>query len=368
MKRLLCILSGMNAGGAETFLMKIYRNIDRTKYQFDFCINVKEKCFYEDEILMLGGMIYRIPSKSENFKDYKSQLTTIIKDNDYNYVLRITSSAMGFMDLKIAKKAGAQICCARSSNASDGNGIKSKLCHRLGRLIYNKYVDVKIAPSDLAAIHTFGKNSYLSGKVSILHNALDLDVFYFDKNRRNLVRKELGIPDDVKIIGHIGRFTEQKNHMFLADIFKAVHDLEEHTALLVVGEGPLESTFKKKIEDLGLDNNVIFAGVRSDIPCILSAMDVFVMPSFYEGMPNTVIEAQATGLPCVIADTITNEADITGLVNYMSLGCANSWAKKVLSVVDSERADTHSNFIKHRYDITSVVDDFVKLVFTDKNN
>lgn len=164
MKRLLCILSGMNAGGAETFLMKIYRNMDLTLYQMDFCINVKEKCFYEDEISDLGGKIYRIPSKSENLTEFKKQLYSIIKDNEYDRVFRISSNAMGFMDLKIARKAGANVCIARSSNSSDGKSLKSKIMHALGKILYSRYIDVKIAPSDLSAIYTFGKKAYKTVK------------------------------------------------------------------------------------------------------------------------------------------------------------------------------------------------------------
>ena len=128
----------MNAGGAETFLMKIYRQIDRTKYQMDFCINMSEKCFYEDEILSLGGKIYRIPAKSASLKDFEKQLYNVVNANGYKYVLRVTSSAFGFMDLKIAHKAGAKICAARSSNSSDGGSLKSKVAHRLGRILYGK--------------------------------------------------------------------------------------------------------------------------------------------------------------------------------------------------------------------------------------
>ena len=142
MKRVLCILSGMNAGGAETFLMKMYRAIDKSEYQMDFCVNVKEKNFYEDEILSLGGRMFRIPAKSQDLKEYKRQLTEIVRNEGYEYVLRITSNCMGFMDLKIAKKAGATLCAARSSNSSDGKGWKPWLAHRMGKLLYGKYVDV----------------------------------------------------------------------------------------------------------------------------------------------------------------------------------------------------------------------------------
>lgn len=363
MKRLLCILSGMNVGGAETFIMKIYRNLDRTKYQIDFCVNVKDKCFYEDEIIAMGGKIYRIPSKSENLKEFRQQLSAVVQSNSYYYVLRITSSAMGFMDLKIAKKAGARVCCARSSNSSDGGSLKSKVLHRLGNLLYGCHVDVKIAPSDLAAKYTFGKKAYECGQVAILHNGIDLDFFRYCTEQRDAIRRELGVGIDSKLIGHIGRFDEQKNHMFLLEIFFKIQKAVPDTKLLLVGKGKLEDLIRQRAHELGIVDKIIFAGIRSDIPYLLSAMDVFVFPSLYEGMPNTVIEAQATGLPCVIADTITSEANITGLVHYLPLGETEVWAEKVLSVIHSSREETYDDFLKNQYDIKSVIEQFTKLIY-----
>lgn len=363
MKRLLCIISGMNAGGAEGFLMKVYRGLDKSQYQMDFCINVREKCFYEDEILAMGGKIYRIPSKSENLEEFKRQLAATVRDNGYDHVMRVTSSAMGFMDLKIAKKAGASVCCARSSNSSDGDGLKAKVAHRLGRWLYRRYVDVKIAPSDLAAQYTFGQKVYERGGVSIVHNGVDLDVFCYDPEARERIRAELGVSEDTKLIGHVGRFDPQKNHTFLMDIFEKIHQLDQNTTLVMVGKGPLQDGVRAKAEELGLADRVIFTGVRTDVPKLLSAMDVFVFPSFYEGMPNTVIEAQATGLPCVIADTITQEANITDLVTYLPLGAPDVWAEKALAAVAPLRADTKAQFVEHKYDIGSVVCEFTRLVF-----
>lgn len=364
MKRLLCILSGMNAGGAETFLMKIYRNLDQTKYQIDFCINVKEKCFYEDEIMSMGGTVYRIPSKSENIKAFKKHLAAIVANKSYYYVLRITSSAMGFMDLKVAKRAGAVVCCARSSNASDGGSLKSRVLHRLGRVLYNRYVDVKIAPSDLAAIHTFGNKDYKTGRVNILHNGVDIDNFKYSPEERENIRREFHVSSETRLIGHIGRFDKQKNHIFLLKIFQRINAIDANTKLLLVGKGPLEEKMRKKAYELGILDNIIFSGCRSDVPALLSAMDVFLFPSLYEGMPNTVIEAQATGLPCIISNTITKEADITGLVTYMSLDqSADVWAEAVLEHIQTERVDTRHIFIDQKYDIQSVVGEFVRLVF-----
>ncbi len=368
MKRILCIISSMNAGGAETFLMKIYRKLDRTQYQIDFCINVPEKCYYEEEINELGGKIFRIPSKSENPKEFKKQLTNIVKSKEYKSVIRITSNAMGFWDLKIAKKAGAEVCCARSSNSSDGNSKKALLAHTLGRIFYSKYVDVALAPSDLAAIYTFGKKAYLTNKVTILNNAVDMDIYAYNDEIRNNIRKKYNIEKNTLLIGHIGRFTEQKNHRFLIEVFSRVKKNNENTKLLLVGKGPLEEEIKTLIRDSGFEQDVIFTGIRSDISDLLSAMDVFVFPSLYEGMPNAVIEAQASGLPCVVSDKITKSVDITGLVEFVSLSdSVEIWEKKVLKRKNFERISTREIFFEKKYDIQSTVSEFVDVVFNNKN-
>ena len=367
MKKVLCLIGSMNTGGAETFLMKVYRAIDTTKYQMDFCVNVKEKGYYDDEIESRGGRIYRIPSKSENIKEFKKSLTDIIQKEKYEYVFRITSNCAGFMDLKIAKKAGAKVCSGRSSNSSDGNSIKAKIVHRLGRWLYGKYVDVKFAPSVLAAEYTFGKKAYRKGQVELLHNGVDLNVFKFDEEDRKAIREEFNISDEKVLVGHVGRFMTQKNHSFLIEIFSEIKKQNTNAVLMLVGgNGDLEGQVRAKIAQLGLDGSVIFTGVRSDIPKIFSAMDVFVFPSLYEGMPNTVIEAQATGLPCVIADTITREADITGLVQYLPLkDTSEKWASVALSAISKERKNTKSDFINNKYDIESVAQEFVRLVFDE---
>lgn len=366
MKRLLCLTSNVNAGGAETFLMKVYRRLDRSRYQMDFCINVPQKCFYEEEILSMGGRIYRIPAKSEDPVEFSRQLAQIIRSNGYEYVLRITSNALGFWDLKIAKNAGARVCAARSSNSSDGGSWKSRIVHRLGGFLFTRYVDVKFAPSDLAAIHTFGKAAYENGSVTILPNAVDLDIFHYDEAARVRIREELGLTEDTLLAGHVGRFDVQKNHDFLLAIFREIVDKHPKSKLLLVGNGTLEQQIRGKVRDMNLQGDVLFAGVRSDIPSVLSAMDVFVFPSFYEGMPNTVIEAQSTGLPCIIADTITRQADITGLVQYFSLeDDPEIWADAALKAAESPRKDTGRAFVEKKYDIQSTVDAFVRLCFQE---
>lgn len=367
MKRLLCIISTMNAGGAETFLMKIYRELNTSEYQMDFCVNVEEPGLYDKEIRKRGGRIFFVPPKSHGVREFKKGLREVIVKNSYKYVMRITSNAMGFWDLKIAKDAGAEVCIARSSNSGDAEGFIATISHFLGKVLYSNCIDVKIAPSDLAAIYTFGKKNFKRGNVHILHNALDLNVYKFNKEARRKIRKQFGIKDDTILIGNIGRFMKQKNHMFLLNIFNYFHSKHSNSKLLLVGDGELKSKIEEETMRLGLYDSVLFTGIRSDIPDILSAMDIMLLPSLYEGMPNTVIEAQATGLPCVISSTITRNANVTGLVKYESLDSdVDRWEEQILELVQINRADMEKQMIDAGYSINREVRHFIEIVFQDK--
>ena len=368
-KRLLCLVSCMNTGGAETFLMKLYRKIDRTKYQMDFGVFTEEEGFYDEEIKLLGGKVHHLVPKTKNFSLYKKGLYDLVKKEQYKYVLRITSNAAGFYDLKIAKEAGARVCIARSSNSSDGDSFKVKLINDISRFLFVKYVDVKIAPSDLAAEYTFGKKAIAKGEVYYLNNGLDLDVYRFSEEKRKRIEEEFGLQGKF-VVGHVGRFSKQKNHEFLIDIFYELKKKKNNAVLLLVGNGELKQNIEDKAKALGIADSLIFAGIRSDIPDLLSAMDVFVFPSFYEGMPNTVIEAQATGLPCVIADTITEEAGVTDCVHFKSLSdTAEEWAHTALSLlVDCkvERSCYKKQMQNAGYDIENSVKQFISLIFKNE--
>lgn len=356
MQRLLCLLSNMNIGGAETFLMKVYRTLDRAQYQMDFCICVEEKCDYEDEILSLGGKIYRIPPKSRDANEFKRQLTELIRSNRYSSVLKITSNAAGFWDLKIAKKAGAVRTIARSSNSGD-DGVIQMLVHKISRVLWMKYADVKIAPSDLAAAYTFGRKAVDRGEVQFLSNGLDLQAFRYSADDRQKVRKEFGIADSTAVLGHIGRFNTQKNHAFLLRVFADYLETNPDAVLILVGVGDLENDIRRLAAELRLADKVIFAGLRTDIPSLLSAFDVFVFPSLYEGMPNTVIEAQACSLPCVISDTITREANICKKVTYLPLDDPAAWGSAISTAVSGGRTSADMS----AYDIKTVSQQFCRL-------
>lgn len=364
MKRLLCVLSCMNAGGAETFLMKLYRKIDRDAYQFDFAVNIREEGVYDKEIKFLGGKIYHFPPKSESFWGYIKGLKKIVQDNHYEYVLRITSNGMGFLDLAIAKFAGAKVCIARSSNSSDGYGIKSCIAHFVGKTIFKRFVDVKIAPSTEAAIYTFGEKDVNSGKVCLLPNGIDLNYYKYDENFRKTIRDEFGLSSKTFVVGHVGRFSEQKNHSFLIDVFATFLKKHPNSKLLLVGNGELMPMIKQRCESLGVCDNVIFTGIRSDMPNLYSAMDVFLFPSLFEGMPNVVIEAQACGLPCVIADSITKEANVTENVKYLPLNEGlREWENAIGECVGAKRGEAANMLRKNGYDINDVVKKFERTCF-----
>ncbi len=350
-------------GGAETFLMKQYRQLDREKYQLDFCVNVERRCAYDDEIEALGGRIFRIPPKSGNPVKCLSSLKKIVKENGYESVYCSSSKAGVAFDLLAAKAGGAKRLIHRSSSAGNGGGTVVKLIHAtIGKLAY--FVpDVKLAPSTPAAEYCFGKGCVEKGKAKILNNGIDTNLFSFSDGLRHETRAALGLTDEFTLI-HIGRFLEVKNHAFLLDVFEKTVKAIPDSKLLLVGTGKLEEKIRSAVKEKNLENNVIFLGARTDIPALLSAADVLAFPSFYEGMPNVVIESQAMGLNCIVSDKITHECKITDLVEFLPLGDSAQWTEKILPLSQGyERKNMAEHFRSVRYDAKSTVEDFIKYCF-----
>ena len=357
LKRILCIISSLDAGGAETFLMKVCRALRPEEYRFDFIVSVGGGC-YTQEVLDRGGRVYQIPLRTESPLGALNGIRRIVRENNYDVVLKLGEDSLAGLDLAAAKLGGAKTLALRSCNAPTGVSFARRSAHRLFRPILNALATVKLAPSDLAAEFMFGKGK----QVHLLHNGVDLRVFHYDPVGRSHIRQEFSLENKL-VVGHVGRFARQKNHSYLLEIFAQLRAIREDAVLLLVGTGELEASLRARTLELGLEEAVIFAGQRFDIPQLLSAMDVFVFPSFHEGMPNTVIEAQATGLPCIIADTITREADITGLVQYLPLEKpAAFWAETALSVLTDQRADTTEAFLAQGYDIESVAKALLRLL------
>lgn len=365
MKRVLCVVSSLNAGGAETFLMKVLRTIDKTNYMFDFVVSADG--IYDEEVLGLGGKIYKVSLRTKNPFKVFHEIKTIVKTNNYKYFFKLADTPLaGLIDIVAAKLGGAKWITVRSCNAATNSSKFKELLNSLLRPFFNMLIDCKIAPSDLAAAYTFGKKQIDKGNVHFVNNGVDLNVFKFNESNRNEIRSEFSIPNDALLIGHVGRFTKQKNHEFLIRVFEEIHKLNENTYLLLVGIGELKEQILNIVNESNVKDFIIFAGLRRDVPKILSAFDLFLLPSYFEGMPNVVIEAQATGLPCLISDTITKEANITGLVQYLSLKAPyDDWANNALALCSTKRVDTKERFIKEKYDIESVKDTLITLLFQD---
>lgn len=357
MKRCLCILSALTAGGAETFMMKVYRALPPEEYQIDFVVSEDGGC-YTQEVLDRGGRIYRIPLRTKDPLGAFCGIYSVVRDNGYDCVLKLGENALGAVDLIAARLGGAKNLALRSCNAPTGLSLISSCIHGALRPVLNLVTKVKLAPSALAGEFMFGKRA----NVHLIHNGVDLQVYRFSPEDRQSAREEFSLGDRL-VVGHVGRFHKQKNHRYLLKVFREIRSRRSDAVLLLVGTGELEGQIREWAGELGIAEAVVFAGQRFDIPRLLSAMDVFVFPSLHEGMPNTVIEAQATGLPCVIADTITPEADITGLVTYLPLEVSpGDWAATALNAVTAERRDTAADFKSHGYDIHNVAKELMKLL------
>lgn len=360
MKKLLCIVGRMHHGGAETFLMKIQRNLDKSEYQMDFCVSSDGS--YDEEIRANGGRIFSIGRRSKNWAKVWYKIYHLVKQERYESVY--CSSAYGFsvLDLIPAKLAGAQVVALRSSS-STANKSYLKVLQILFRPLVSLVVDVKIAPSDVAAEWMFGKKSIKNNSILYLNNALDTEIFDFNEEKRQTKREELKLSNKF-IVGHVGRFSEVKNHKFLLDVFYEIKKLSPNSSLVLVGDGTLQQQIKDRAARLGILEDVQFLGSRTDIPDLLQAMDVLVFPSIYEGMPNAVIEAQATGLMCFASDTITKQANIAGLVNYLPLSNSSTqWAEHVLRYSNYERKSMKENYIEKGYDIKSVSEKLLSELF-----
>ena len=359
MKRLLCIVGGMNVGGAETFLMKIYRNLNKKEYQMDFAVAVKGK--YDDEINAMGGKIFYITPKSKGFFKNFISIVKLVKDNKYNYVLRVSQNSLSAVELLAARIGGAKNVALRSSNSKTIGGLIDSMTHIICKPLAILIPNIKIAPSDKAATFMFGN----SKKTIIIKNGLDIKEFRFSSSEREKYRKELNICDKTLFV-HIGRFNQQKNHVFLIKVFNEIHKKKADARLALIGTGELKESIEKIVKEYSLEDCVKFLGVRNDVSKLLSAMDCMIFPSFYEGMPNVLIEAQANGLPCVISDTITKDVKITSLINVLSLNAnAEIWAETALNHIrDTKLSEKAANIVRESgYDISDCSKSFCETLF-----
>ena len=338
-------------GGVESVVMNYYRHIDRTKIQFDFiCDNDSTNIPYE-EIEKLGGKVILIPPYQKVFK-YHNALKKVLKDGNYK-IVHSHINTLSVFSLFAAKCAGVPVRIAHSHSTTNKKEKKKNLLKQVLRPFSRLCATDYMCCSELAGRWLFGNKEYDKGNVYLLNNAIDLDQFKYDEKVRKEKRKELNISDDTLVIGHVGRFVEQKNHRFLIDIFNEVHKENENSILLLAGQGPLMDEIKEKVKNLGLEDNVRFLGQRNDINELYQAFDVFLLPSLYEGLPVVGIEAQATGLLCVFSDDMTKETKVLESTLFLSLNqSAKEWADIISSFLKKfERKNKQEIIKRNGFDI-----------------
>ena len=332
--RVVQIVGKVMLAGVDIMVMNYYRHIDRNKIQFDFIMDGYSKTPIDDEIKSMGGKVYKVEPYEKNILKSMHQCYEIFKTNHYS-IVHSHMNTLSVFPLFEAWRAGVPVRIAHShSTAAKGEGFRTIMKYML-RPFATLFSTHYCACSEYAGRWLFGDKLFDNGKVHLVKNAIDLDRFSFKPEVRQKVRKELNI-DGKFVVGHVGRFVYQKNHNFLIDIFCEIHRKRPNSVLLLIGEGPLQEQIRQKVSELGLTDSVRFLGLRKDVPDLYQAMDVFVLPSFYEGLPVVGVEAQAAGLPCLISDAVTREIALTPLVTFLDLSHpAVVWAEKALSCTDA---------------------------------
>lgn len=347
MIRILQIGMSDNLGGIETFIINMYRFIDKKQVQFDFIDFTENGICFEEEILSLGGKIYKVPSRKKNIIQNKKQLEKIMKQ--YKIIHYHANTLSYFTPIAIAKKNHLQIIL-HSHNQWKGKKLKTLILHKMNQLRLPKTNITRYACSDVAAEWLFlKKNLKLT---TIIKNAVDCEKFRFNKEKRNQLREELGVQEKF-VIGHIGRFSYQKNHDFLIKIFQKYYEKNKNSCLFLFGIGELEEQIKQQVKNLGLEKNVFFFGIKSNTYDYLQAIDLILFPSFFEGFPIVLIEAQAAGVPCLISDTITKQVQLFNFVKPYSLEKKEeNWANELSKFEQSNHIDTYANMCQFGYHLT----------------
>lgn len=357
MIRVLHVVGSLNAGGIETFLMSVYRQIDRSEVQFDYLVSTDERFFYSDEIESMGGEIYPVRQSRYRPKASHDRLKSFYLENNYKIVHQHAGGLRTLMPLIAARDAGVPTRiihshCAFTEPTTRRDYLEEAI-HKLNTHRTGVATDKFACSADAASYFGFVRNG---GEWRYVPNGIDVGRFSFDEGKRKGARAELGLSDSTFLIGNIGRFSPQKNQVFLLRAFASVTKRCPDSKLLLVGVGPLEEDIHAEAERLGLTDRVIFLKNRSDTERLYAAMDVFAFPSLYEGLGIVLVEAQANGLPCVISERIPREAVYGENVTTVALECgAEAWADALLECRAAARSQKGAELTRSAgFDISTV--------------
>lgn len=353
--RVLHVFGALNPGGVETLVLNVYRCIDRSKIQFDFALTQGVKSLFDDEVLEMGGR----PFYFDQTRSLISNLSEILEN--YGPFQAIHSHVYFYSGaiLKTAVRYGVPVRIAHAHNTSFGQVYtwKRKAYEWLMRKLILRYSTVMLGCSTDACEYVFGDGCMSDPRCSILYNGFDVNSFRFCEEDRNIIRKKYNLSNSL-VVGHVGRFEDQKNHTQLVEQFAELHKIQPNTMLLLVGRGSLMDTVKRKCEQLGIINFVVFAGAQKKPAPYLSAMDVFLFPSLYEGLGSALIEAQANGLQVITsADVVPADINVTGNASFISLSEEpDVWAKKIQLSFGRKDPNIANAKVAEKYDIKRVTE------------
>lgn len=359
MIRILHVVSKLSLNsGVMNVIMNYYRHTDRTKIQFDFLYFEERNPDFKDEIKNLGGNIFSVnkPSLKHIYRTYK-EFNFFLSNNYAKYTaVHLHEVYLVHFISYFCKKYGIKHLITHAHTTKYSDNPKNALRNRMMCLGLKKSATDYFACSKAAGEFYYGKEAVANGLVKVIPNAIDLEKYKFNQAIREKIRKSLNIEDKF-VVGHIGRMAPPKNQKFLLQIFKKVKKERTNSILLMIGNGPLKKEIESEIKRLNLQDSVILLGVRNDVPNLLMAMDVFVLPSLSEGLGIVAMEAQASGLKCILSDKVPVETDMGG-AKYISLQTyCKQWASAILNCEKKHNRNSYlSNLIKNGYSIKESVE------------
>lgn len=353
MKKILVVGLTDNLGGIESFFMTYYRRLDKKKFHFDF-VTIFSRIAFQEELEKDGCKIYQLPNFKRHPYRYQKALRKMMMENQYDVVHVNMLSAANILPLKVAHFLGVSKIIAHSHNSNIPKGIVRKILHHKNQKKISKYATTLVACSKKAGNWLFGEEA----DFLILHNAVEVDRFKYNKDNRRKIRERLKIGDSY-LIGHIGRFCEQKNQEFIIEILKKCNDENKNIKLLMIGSGKDKEKIKRKVELLNLEEYVLFLDNTLDVYQYYSAFDLLIMPSKFEGLVIVGVESQANGLPTLFSSTISKEIKANDNVEFLDIDDATIWKDKILSLAKMDKMQSRKlnrkKFKEAGYDIDSQV-------------
>lgn len=342
-------------GGTESYIINLYRNIDRSKVQFDFFVGEDVTIPYEDEIKALGGRVYHeyVSPRKSFIKMYRNLNNFLKNHKEIKGIEMNCNFVSNSIPLILAHKYNIPLRIYHAHNSGNMNkeSYKSRLLSFFVRRSINKHATNKVACSDLAGQYMFKSNDF-----KILNNAIDTKKYSYNEEVRKEVRKELNINKNSFVVGFIGRIQYQKNPEFIVEVFESIYRKDNNSVLVIAGDGDLRHDLENLIKEKHLEDNVRILGQRKDAERLYQGFDIFLLPSRFEGFPIVLVEAETSGLPCVISDSITKNVNVTGLVSFLSINeSCEHWADEILEIKENFIRRDKSDVVSDKgYDIVNI--------------